>query len=65
MILEEELDFQGIEEEEEEESYADAERSYNGGGDKDTGEKSLASYLPVTEVGFSYVFCGCFADHVS
>jgi hypothetical protein len=38
MILEEELDFQGIEEEDEEEFPADSERPNNSGGDKDKGK---------------------------
>ena len=38
MILEEELDFQGIEEEDEEEFLADSERFNNSGGDKDKGK---------------------------
>ena len=38
MILEEELDFQGIEEEDEEEFLADSERLNNSGGDKDKGK---------------------------
>ncbi|KAM3857705.1 GRB10-interacting GYF protein 1 [Diretmus argenteus] len=43
-ILEEELDFQGIEEEEEEESLADPERSNNiAGGDKDKESKDTCS----------------------
>ena len=39
MILEEELDFQGIEEEDEEEEFlAESERLNNSGGDKDKGK---------------------------